>query len=41
MNNLRRVKPDWSFIGSLILVVISLIGLGYIFWNWNGYVAGR
>ena len=28
-----KQKPDWMWIGSLVLVVISALGLGYIYWT--------
>jgi hypothetical protein len=27
-----KQKPDWLWIGSLILVTISALGLAYIYW---------
>ena len=34
----QKRKPDWVFIGSLVLIAISLIGMAYI--CWTHYVLG-
>jgi hypothetical protein len=35
----QKGKPDWVFIGSLVLIVISLLGMAYI--TWSRYELGR
>jgi hypothetical protein len=35
----HKEKPDWVYIGSVVLIAISLLGMAYI--AWTRYGVGR